>query len=154
VRSERGPIRQRRGVAATLLLLLSSLFDRGWLIADGGEPGFDRLHERLPAAGSLGRLLQELERLRPIGRQVVGLARIADRGLLVREPRSGDFHELGQELELVAFVGLADQHLVERRQARPLFVLFVERDQRARSAGIARIGGQDAFVAAKRARPD
>ena len=101
----------------------------------------ERFDELAPRAGGLRRGLEARER--PLGvlvrGELVRSARVDERGRAVAELLPGDVRELLEHLQLrLVAIGLGEEHLVERREARPLLLLLVQRHERGSRA---RVGG-------------
>ena len=130
----------------------SALVSRGDVGSDRGETGFVGLHDGSGAARAFGSALERRPR-RGAGRiDLERLGRVAERERRVLEPVRRDLSRRREDRELAVLVGgVTEQHVVERRQARPLLVLLVDRQQRARGALVRRQCGEHPLVRAERA---
>ena len=124
------------------------LFRRG---VGGVDAVLNRFGEHRPFAGDAGKVLERLQRLRIARRELVRLPRPAHRRDLVREAIADDGGELSVERALVERVlGVREEHLVERRQMRPLPFALVDRHERGRGALVVRLHTEDTLVRAER----
>ena len=112
------------------------------------QPGLDGLDEGPPRAGGARPRLEELEPL-GVGGELVGAARVAERGRLVGERPAGHAGELAEDGDLLDLVVAGgEEDLVERGQARPLLLLLVDGDEGGGGARVLRGDREHALVRA------